>query len=117
MSNNWWADKLGTTSTPLVANAPVPPTYTPQPVSTPPVEPPPTFKAQSSRETESCPNCFGGNYMSNVGARKRCYDCGYPIIQSGSGASSVSSGAAATPAKQRGQEGGYNPNIIVGKVD
>lgn len=117
MSTNWWADKLGTTPAPSVPTPPTTSTYAPQPVSTPPVEPSRTVRAQSSRETESCPNCFGGNYMSNVGARKRCYDCGYPLIQSGSGASSISSGAAATPAKQRGQEGGYNPTIIVGRVD
>lgn len=37
-----------------------------------------------------CPGCGSGNYVSHPdapGSRPRCYDCGYPISQSGSGVS------------------------------
>ena len=125
MMSNWWADKLGNTPT---YSTPDTPTYSTPNTPThnaPTAERPDTNnpnienakrKAQSSREVETCPNCYSGNYMSSLGSRKRCYDCNYPLLQSGSGAISTGSSSPAIPAKQRGQSDGYNPNIIVGKV-
>jgi len=46
----------------------------------------------------------------------RCYDCGWPIQQSGSGVGSTKSDAPSRPATQvRG--GGFNPTVIVGRVE
>lgn len=128
-TNNWWAKKLGNPN-------PVP--------TTPPVSPPPgnvyvhspsqpntrvsydpnqdqlVTRAQSARDAELCPGCRSTNYMAPMGTqRKRCYDCGYPIVQSGTGASGTgsSSSGPAKPARQVGQDGGFNPQTIVGRLE
>jgi hypothetical protein len=53
-------------------------------------------------------------------ARARCYDCGYPIQQSGSGVgrgiqSGQPSGGPAAPARQVAT-GGFNPTTIIGHI-
>lgn len=128
-TNNWWAKKLGN---PNVVS------------TTPPTSPPPSnvyvhnpsqpntqvaydprqdqlvTRAQSAASSELCPGCRSGNYMAPMGtSRKRCYDCGYPIVQSGTGASGTgsSSSGPARPAKQVGQDGGFNPQTIVGRLE
>jgi len=134
MSNNWWSTKLGGTpsNTPLPPTAPTPPsTYTYQPNQNVPVNYDPNkdqvvTKAQSQNLTTRCPNCYSGNYMK-VGIQStqsgsfdvmRCYDCGYPKVQSGSGAGmpSGSSSGSATPAKQPAKGSGFNPNVIVDRI-
>lgn len=129
MSNqNWWANKLGNQnprqpgvqSTP---NAQVP--YTPQPqqpnlqVNYDPNTDQLTTKAQSAKKADRCPECNSGNYFAPVGTqRMRCYDCGYPVMQQGSGAG-MPAGSSGTPtqkAKQVGQGGGFNPNVIVDRI-
>jgi len=127
VANDWWASKLGggapaPSSTPPVTpnpgtvyrpsqgNAPV--TYDPKTDQT-------LTKAQSQRQADSCPNCYSGNYFAPQGSqRARCYDCGYPLLQQGSGAGMPggSGGGNATPAKQVGQGAGFNPNIIVDRI-
>ena len=78
-------------------------------------------KAVSARNTERCPNCMSNNYMAPQGTeRKRCYDCGYPIVQAGSGAGSTGgsgSGGAPIAAKQPNQSGGFNPTTIIGRIE
>lgn len=124
--STWWDKKLGV-SIPVTSTPPTNPprgeVYRPSPQSPntqvsydAPTDRVVTKKAMSSREVELCPACNSGNYMSNVGARKRCYDCGYPIQQSGTGVGSTGSGGASRPAQQRGQEGGYNPTVIVDRI-
>lgn len=122
MSNsNWWANKLNgqqpqrPASTPQYV-APQPATYVqPQQPQYPPSQ-------QATPQAPRCPNCGSGNYGgATPEARPRCYDCGYPITQSGSGAGTgimggpVASGPA-TPAKQV-QTGGWNPTTIIGKLE
>jgi ribosomal protein S27AE len=126
MTNNWWAKKMG-------ANGPLPdtpPTSVPQPnVYRPPQQNPNVrvsydpqqdqlvSKAQSARNDERCPGCMSGNYMAPVGTqRKRCYDCGYPIVQAGTGVGGTGNGGAPIAAKQPSQSGGFNPNIIVDRI-
>ena len=128
-TNNWWAKKLGNPN-PVSTTPPV----TPRPgnVYVPQQQPPNVqvsydsqqdqlvSKAQSARDAERCPGCGSGNYMAPMGTqRKRCYDCGYPIVQSGTGASGTgsSSSGPARPAKQVGQDGGFNPQTIVGRLE
>lgn len=122
MSNqNWWAQKLG--------GQPSAPSYTPQVQQ--PVQPQrpnfiPTGQTSTppvvAAPTERCPGCGSNNYGgATPESRKRCYDCGYPIVQSGSGmgrgiVSGQQTAGAPQPAKQV-QAGGWNPNVIIGKIE
>jgi ribosomal protein S27AE len=126
MANDWWASKLNGTSQPASSTpvtSPNPGTvYRPAQGNAPVTYDPSTdqtvTKAISSRQAESCPNCFSGNYFAPQGTgRARCYDCGYPLLQQGSGAGMPSgSGGAATPTKQVGQSNGFNPTVIVDRI-
>lgn len=126
MSNNWWATKLNgtpqqTSSTPATGPAPgvvyrpsqgnAPVTYDPKTDQT-------LTKAQSQKQADNCPNCYSGNYFAPQGSgRARCYDCGYPLLQQGSGAGMPGgSGGNATPAKQVNQGAGFNPTVIVDRI-
>lgn len=123
---DWYARKLSgqrpTESSPP-STPPRPVTYTPQ-VQTPNVQvsydeqqDQLVTRAMSARESERCPGCYSGNYFAPAGTqRKRCYDCGYPIVQGGSGITGTGTGGPATPAKQVGQSGGFNPQIIVDRI-
>jgi hypothetical protein len=119
MSNsNWWANKLGQpTSKPSAPQyvAPQPATYVqPQTTSYPPSQ-------QATPQAARCPGCGSGNYGgATPESRPRCYDCGYPIQQSGSGAGTGIVGGSkasgpATPAKQV-EAGGWNPQTIIGHI-
>lgn len=103
MSSNWWASKLG-------ANTPSTPAYTPPtpPVAYTPQQPTVNTPAQSPR----CPGCGSGNYVGTAETRSRCYDCGYPIVQQGSGV--IASGGPSRPAKQA-QGTGFNPSTFINK--
>ena len=64
-----------------------------------------------------CPSCGSGNYMAAPGRQyHRCYDCGYPLQQSGSG---IGTTQAEGPTKQATQveTGGYSPTTIIGRVE
>lgn len=129
MSNaDWYAKKFGNPnpqpSTP--PSSPVPPVqYTWQPgVPNTPVNYDPALdaamqKSQAAKESENCPECRSGNYMAPMGTKlKRCYDCGFPLRQSGSGVTGVQgqSGGSVIPAKQVGQSGGFQPHTIVDRI-
>ena len=126
MSNDWWSKKLSNPSSTQ---------------STPPTSPPASnvyrapqqspnvqvsydqqqdqlvTRAQSSRDAERCPGCMSGNYMAPVGTqRKRRYDCGYPIVQAGSGVGGTGQGGSPIAAKQPSQGGGFNPTVIVDRI-
>lgn len=65
---------------------------------------------------QHCPECDSGNYVKPPGtqAAKRCYDCGYPIVQSGSGMSGTGMDPSLTgPAQPAVQinagQGNWNP--------
>ncbi len=112
---NWWADKLA-------GDAPNPrPQVQPAPQPTAPVQQQqpqqPAKQPQSAKETDLCPSCGSGNYMAAPGRQyHRCYDCGYPLQQSGSGIGSTSTEG---PTKQAVQveSSGYNPQAIIGRVE
>lgn len=119
MSSNWWAKKL---NTPIPQQqpqyvAPQPATYAqPSQASYPPSQ-------QMTPQAPRCPGCGSGNYGgATAESRPRCYDCGYPIVQSGTGVGrgiigqGSSDAGPATPAKQV-QTGGWNPTTIIGKLE
>jgi hypothetical protein len=123
MSNaDWFARKLNVPQQPTPAMPQVPMAQ-PQPATyARPQQPqyPPT--QQMTPQADRCPNCASGNYGgATPEARKRCYDCGYPIQQSGSGGGTGiigqggQSAGPAMPAKQV-QSGGFNPTTIIGHI-
>lgn len=121
-SNDWWANKLGNAaprpaSPPVGPAAPVPyraPAQAPNvPIQYDTNADQVVTKAQSSKVSDTCPGCYSGNYFAPMGTqRKRCYDCGYPIVQQTSGMGSGSNTGNATPTKQVGQSGGFNISVI-----
>jgi len=124
-NSNWWAQKLGTPQVPL-STPPVQPQTRPEAftqgnqevynASTPPI---------MAQPAELCPGCRSGNYTkvgsittaNGVVHSYQCYDCGYPVVQQGSGAGGVasSSNGPARPARQA-EGGGWNPNVIVDRI-
>ena len=128
MSNaDWWAKQLGTQqpqpSVPITAprqtNNPMPPSQQPMTQFQPPPQQP-TSKAQSASQTATCPECGGTNYMSVQNAAARCYDCGYPISQSGSRYGSLTGAKVEGNAKSaigNDVQSNWNPQGIIGRVD
>lgn len=126
MSNNWWADKLGTPQTPSARPTSTPPTYQPPAPSPylPPQQDPYSQprEPQSSRSMSKCPGCGSGNYGSvDPSVRARCYDCGYPISQSGSGAGTgIQQPQGSGPvqaARQVSTANNFNPQGIIGRIE
>lgn len=124
MSNaDWWAKQLtGQPAAPVErpANNPMPPSQQPMTPMPQPVYTQPVSKAQSANQTQSCPECGGNNYMSVQNAAARCYDCGYPITQSGSRYGSLT--GAKVEGNTRGAAGNdvqsnWNPQGIIGRVN
>lgn len=130
MANDWWEKKLGTntpnqSSFPLTAppsgnQVHVPQYDQGQRVAYDPQQDQLVTRAQSSRLNDRCPGCMSGNYFAPTGTNmKRCYDCGYPIIQSGTGAG-MPGGASAGPTKpaiQPTSGNNFNPSVIVGRIE
>jgi len=125
MTNDWWTKKLNTQPSvpsvpPTSPRQPVPYRYAP--ASNVPVEYDPNAdqtvtKAQSARQVDRCPGCNSGNYMAPQGTNlRRCYDCGYPLVQSGTGTGIPTDGAPAKPAKQPAVGSGFNPQTIVERL-
>ena len=128
MSNNWWANKL--TGAPAQQQAPSTPQYVaPQPAQyAQPPQPQYPPQQQMTPQAPRCPGCGSGNYGSlndaarGMAATARCYDCGYPLQQSGSGlgkgivGQGGQAGGAATPARQVATGTGFNPTTIIGHI-
>ena len=124
MSNSdWWAKKLG--QQPQVPQGRPDPTPA-MPPSQQPMTPMPAFqqpqtaKAQSASQTASCPDCGSGNYFAIQNAAPRCYDCGYPIQQSGSrfgGLAGAHVEGAAKQATGNNSTNNWNPQGIIGSIN
>jgi hypothetical protein len=122
MSNSWWANKLGTTpQQPSQYPAQVPPSQAPMqqmPQGVPQQE---QRLPQSATAYSRCPNCSSGNYGKMPGMpeiESRCYDCGYPRIQSGTGMPGmhVPSNGNTVAASQISTANNFNPGTIIGKI-
>ena len=126
-SASWWANKIGggnsKPSTPPVA--PPPPQYPVIPQSKAPSVPieydagrdEVVTRAQSQVLHDRCPECGSGNYFApDRNASHRCFDCGYPLRQSGSGISGVKGEGPVTAAKQVSTANNFNPQGIVGRI-
>jgi hypothetical protein len=126
---DWWAKQLGAqpqapqqvpVAAPRPANNPMPPSQQPM-TQFQPVQPQqPASRAQSALQTASCPECGGTNYMSVQKAAPRCYDCGYPISQSGSRYGSLTGAKVEGSAKSaigNDVQSNWNPQGIIGRID
>jgi hypothetical protein len=128
MSNaDWWASKLnGGAQTPQYRPDPTPP----MPPSQQPMTPMPTLqqqqpaagRVQSASQTQTCPECGSGNYMkpNDASLTARCFDCGYPVSQSGSRYGNLSTARVDGPARASlGNDGAsnWNPQGIIGRLN
>lgn len=122
MSNSdWWAKKLGNPQ-PVQQGRPDPtPTMPP---SQQPMAPMPAFQQQgrvlpSSSQTASCPDCGSSNFMSIQNAAPRCFDCGYPLEQSGSRYGGLNGAHVEGATKQstgNNPVSNWNPQGIIGRI-
>ena len=118
MSSNWWANKLG--GTPAPRPQPVTPQAQPQ---QPVYQQPPSYPTvqQTVPLAERCPGCGSNNYGgATPESRKRCYDCGYPISQSGSRYGSLTGAQVEGTTKMAAGNdlaNNWNPQGIIGRVD
>jgi hypothetical protein len=125
MSNSdWWAKQLGEqpqTPQQRPADIPMPASQQPMTKFEPSIPQQPITKAQSVKQTQSCPDCDSANYMSpaqNVGLR--CYDCGYPLQQSGSKFGSLTGAKVEGSVKSsigNDTQSNWNPQGIIGRID
>ena len=128
MSSSWYANKL---NKPNVNPSPTPPYTPPSPQPFNPVPQPqvpqqvpqqPTSPLPSSaRASQRCPGCGSGNYGSvTLESKARCYDCGYPVVQSGSGLGTGVQGSGgsgpAQPSRQVSTANNFNPQGIIGHI-
>ncbi len=126
-TSDWWARKLGAAPAQGQPAAPRPYTPQPPPSQQAPPRyfPPPPQDPDEEQEEEgglhrgdpeswsraskaakeekgTCPECGSGNYFDATYKKKgssnsHCFDCGYPIIQSGSGLPSMAGDATKVP--------------------
>jgi ribosomal protein S27AE len=125
MSNaDWYARKLAQTQPQAPQGRPDP--SPPMPASQQPMAPMPSFQPQSTRQaasasqTASCPDCGSGNFMAVANAAPRCFDCGYPLEQSGSRFGNLAGAhveGAAKAATGNDSTSNWNPQGIIGRID
>ena len=129
MSSNadWFAKKLGQQPAPQQGRPnptpPMPPSQVPlapMPQQFQQIQDPARL-AQSASQVQSCPDCGSGNYMSpSATIALRCYDCGYPISQSGSKYGSLSTArvdGGTSMAQGNNTTNNYNPQTIIGRIE
>jgi hypothetical protein len=125
MSNaDWWAKKLQdqqpVTPAARTQNMPQAPSQQPMTTFTPAPPATPQAKAKSALETDRCPDCSSDNYYGFGGSKPRCYECGYPMEQSGSKYGSLTGASVVGDTKaSRGNDtrNNYNPQGIIGRVN
>lgn len=119
-NTDWWAKQLNLKPAQQPADIPMPPSQ--QPMTRMPVQQPqiPVTKAQSANQVQTCPDCGSSNYMSVANAAPRCYDCGYPLQQSGSKYGSLTGAHVEGPTKSaQGNDiqSNWNPQGIIGRIN
>jgi hypothetical protein len=120
---DWWASRLAGTQPQAPVGRPM--DMPAMPPSQQPMQPMPSFqapqaeRAQSAKQTATCPECGSVNYMSVQNAAPRCYDCGYPISQSGSRYGNLTGAhveGAAKGATGNNPVSNWNPQGIIGRI-
>ena len=59
-----------------------------------------TKSARKAKAGGRCPECDSGNYTAINGQTKRCFDCGYPVVQAFSGMGGLAQGKAVGKTRQ-----------------
>jgi hypothetical protein len=120
---DWWAKKLAQTTPQAPPRSdgvlPAPPSQQPL-APMPNFQPQTTTRAQSANQTSACPDCGSANYMSVANAAPRCFDCGYPLEQSGSRYGSLAGAhveGSAKSSKGNDPTNNWNPQGIIGRID
>jgi hypothetical protein len=127
MSNaDWWAKQLGTqpaaqpAQQARPADVPMPPSQQPMTAYEPPQPQTSSLRLGSAGQTQSCPDCGGNNYMSVANAKPRCYDCGYPVEQSGSRFGALTGAKVEGTTKSsigNDSASNWNPQGIIGRIN
>jgi hypothetical protein len=119
-SNDWWAKKLNAPAQPsqpqsYPAQRPMP--QMPQ-MPQVPQQQMPAQTLPASAYSGKCPGCGSGNYGgATPETRPRCYDCGYPLTQTGTGMPGMSTPSGGpTQASRQVASGGWNPTTIVDRI-
>jgi hypothetical protein len=125
MSNNWWSNKLGTQQPAQRVEMPTAPSQQPMAKVPQSTNTQTTTFLPSNGNSTSCPSCRSKNYMK-VGSQVtqsgavdawRCYDCGYPLTQTGTGIAGANvPSAGPTQAAIQVPTGGFNPTTIFGHM-
>ena len=119
----WWANRLAAQQPQVQQGRPDP--TPPMPPSQVPMQPMPSFqapqtqRAQSASQVATCPDCGSSNYMSVANAAPRCFDCGYPLEQSGSRYGNLAGAHVEGAAKQASgndKANNWNPQGIIGRI-
>jgi len=123
-NSDWWAKKLQeqqpTPPSARTQSIPQAPSQVPMTAYQAPVPQQPTVKAQSASQTTLCPDCGSDKYFGFNGSKPRCYECGYPMEQSGSKYGSLTGAQVVGDTKgARGNDAtnNYNPQGIIGRVN
>lgn len=107
---NWWTEKLSAPDPEYKPIQPLP--AVPMPADRPSQTPKPV------RQEDFCPSCHSSNYMSAPNSTySRCFDCGYPMVQSGTGVGSTTTEKGAAKKATQVAGDGFNPSVIVGRVE
>lgn len=119
----WWANKLAGQQPQVPQGRPDP--TPPMPQSQQPMQVMPSFQAQpaerahSAKQTATCPDCGSSNYMAIQNAAPRCFDCGYPLEQSGSRFGNLAGAhveGTTKAAKGNDSTNNWNPQGIIGRI-
>lgn len=123
MSNaDWWARQLQG-SAPAQrqdVSPPMPPSQQPMTRYEAPQQQTPNLRIGSAQQTQNCPECNSTNYMAVQNTAPRCYDCGYPISQSGSRYGALTGAKVEGTTKSsigNDSTSNWNPQGIIGRID
>jgi ribosomal protein L37E len=119
-AEDWWAKKLAQPNTTPAQIPQAPPSQQPMTQFQAPQPDSPAAKAASSRITDTCPDCGSDKYFGFNGSKQRCYECGYPMEQSGSKYGSLTGAQVVGDTKSasgNNPTNNYNPQQIIGRID
>lgn len=122
-SEDWWAKRLAQPNTTPPQIPQSPPSQQPMDGFQQPNPATPNSsaaKAQSAKQTDTCPDCGSDKFFGFNGSRPRCYECGYPMEQSGSKFGSLTGANVEGDTKSasgNNATNNYNPQQIIGRVD
>lgn len=119
-SEDWWSKRLQQPSNTPAQIPTAPPSQQPMTPFQAPAPQNPAARAQSASQTATCPDCGSDKYFGFNGSKARCYECGYPMEQSGSKYGSLTGARVEGDTKgARGNDAtnNYNPQQIIGRID